>query len=59
MTLAPVHRKRINQLAHAAALRFELETREKWITELTKAREAGASFDQLQERIATLRLPVD
>jgi hypothetical protein len=59
MTLAPVHRKKVNQLAHAAALRFELDTRDRWIAELTKALEAGATFDQLKEHIAMLSLPVE
>ena len=58
MTLATVHRKRINQLAHAAALRYELETRDRWIAELSEALSAGASFVELQERIAGLANPV-
>ena len=53
-TLAPIHRKAVNQLAHAAAVRFELSTRDKWIRELTQALEAGATFQELQERIAKL-----
>ena len=53
-TLSSVHRKAINQAAHAAAQRFEVETRDRWIAELTKALEEGASFADLQERIAKL-----
>lgn len=52
--LATVHRKAVNQAAHAAALRFEIETRSRWIAELTEALEAGATFQELQERIAKL-----
>ena len=48
-TLAPVHRRAVNQAAHAAALRFEIETRDRWIQELTQALEAGASFEKLQQ----------
>jgi hypothetical protein len=54
LTLAPSHRKKINQQAHTAALRYELEIRAHWIAEITLAFEAGASFDELQERIAKL-----
>lgn len=53
-TLSSVHRKAINQAAHAAAQRFEMETRDRWIAELTKALEDGASFADLQERISKL-----
>jgi len=52
--LAPLHRKAVNQAAHAAALRFEIELRERWTKELTDALEAGATFDELQEKIAKL-----
>ena len=55
-TLAPVHRKAVNQAAHAAAVRFEIETRDRWIAELTAALTAGASFDELRERIAGLAI---
>ena len=58
-TLAPIHRKAVNRAAHAAAVRFEIETRDKWIRELTEALEAGATFDQLQEHLARLALPAD
>jgi hypothetical protein len=53
-TLATVLRKAVNQAAHAAALRFEIETRDRWITELTEALEAGATYQELQERITKL-----
>lgn len=53
-TLAPMHRKAVNQAAHAAAVRFEIATRDRWIQQLTQALEAGASFQQMQERIAAL-----
>lgn len=53
-TLSSVHRKAINQAAHAAAQRFEVETRDRWIADLTKALEEGASFADLQARIAKL-----
>ena len=53
-TLSSVHRKAINQAAHAVAQRFEVETRDRWIAEITKALEEGASFADLQERIAKL-----
>jgi hypothetical protein len=53
-TLVASHRKAINQAAHAAAVRFEIETRDKWLRELTQALEAGATFQELQERIAKL-----
>jgi len=54
MILPTIHRKKINQLAHAAAVRFEMETRDKWIRELTQALESGASFAELQARIVKL-----
>ena len=53
-TLVASHRKSINQAAHAAAVRFEIETRDRWIAELTEGLEAGATFAELQERIAKL-----
>ena len=53
-TLVTAHRKAVNQAAHAASLRFEIETRDRWIAELTEALEAGATFQELQERIAKL-----
>ena len=53
-TLSANHRKLINRAAHAAAGRFEIETRDRWIQELTQALEAGAPFAELQERIAKL-----
>jgi len=53
-TLAPIHRKAVNQSAHDAARRFELETRDRWLKELTDALEAGASYAQIQARIAEL-----
>lgn len=54
-TLAPIHSKAVNQAAHAAAVRYEIETRDKWIRELTEALEGGASFAALQERIEKFR----
>ena len=53
-TLVTAHRKAINQAAHAAAARFEVEARDKWVRELTEALEAGATFQEMQERIAKL-----
>ena len=53
-TLPSKHRKAVNQAAHAAALRFEMETRERWIRELTEALEAGASFQELREKLEQL-----
>jgi uncharacterized protein HemY len=53
-TLLTVHRKAVNQAAHAAAVRYEIETRDKWIRELTEALEAGTTFDELEKRIAEL-----
>ena len=53
-TLAPRHRKADNQLAHAATVRFEIETRDNWPRVLTEALAGGASFQELQERIAKL-----
>ena len=53
-TLATVHRKAVNQAAHAAALRFEIETRDKLMRELTDALSAGETFAQLQDRVAKL-----
>jgi hypothetical protein len=53
-TLLSAHRKAVNQAAHAAAVRFELSTRDKWIRELAEALGAGATFQELQERIAKL-----
>ena len=53
-TLSTNHRKAVNQAAHAAAQRFEIEIRERWLAELVEALEAGASFQELQERIAEL-----
>ena len=53
-TLAPIHRKAVNQAAHAAAVRFEIETRDRWLTELAQALADGASFAELGERIAKL-----
>lgn len=54
MTIVPAHRRKINQLAHAAALRFELDTRDRWTVEVTRALATGATFDQLQACIAKL-----
>jgi len=56
-TLATPHRKAVNRAAHAFALKVELLTRERWLGELTQALEAGATFAELQERIARLTLP--
>jgi uncharacterized protein HemY len=53
-TLSTIHRKAVNQAAHAASQRFEMETRDRWIAELTKALEAGASFAEIQAKIAGL-----
>ena len=53
-TLATPHRKAVNRAAHAFALKVELQTRERWLGELTQALEAGATFSMLQERIAKL-----
>ena len=53
-TLVTAHRKAVNQAAHAAAVRFEIETRDRWLAELTEALEAGATFQEMQERIAKL-----
>lgn len=50
--LAPLHRKAVNQAAHAAALRYEIELRERWTKELTDALEAGATFAEIQVMIA-------
>ena len=55
-TLATLHRKAVNQAAHAAAVRFEIETRDKWLRGLTEALEAGATFQELQEEIEALPL---
>ncbi len=55
-TLATPHRKAVNRAAHAFALKVELQTRERWIDELTQALEAGATFQQLQERLDKLTL---
>lgn len=52
--LAPVHRKAVNQAAHAAALRYEMELHERWTKELTDALEAGASFAAIQAKIEGL-----
>lgn len=54
MILQAIHRKQINQLAHAHALRVELEIRDKWVAEMTQALEGGLSFVEIQERIAKL-----
>ena len=53
-TLATAHRKAVNQAAHTAAVRFEIETRDMWLQSLREALEAGATFAELQERIAKL-----
>ena len=53
-TLATAHRKAINQASHAAAVRFEIATRDRWIQELTQELEAGATFAELQEKVAVL-----
>ena len=52
--LAPMHRKAVNQAAHSAAVRFEIVKREEWIQSLTDALNNGASFAEMQERIAKL-----
>ena len=54
--LAPVFRRKVNQLAHAHGLRKELEIRDRWMAELTQELDAGASFAQLQEKIARLSI---
>lgn len=53
-TLVTAHRKAVNRAAHAFALKVELLTRERWLEELTRALEAGATFAEIQQRIATL-----
>ena len=53
-TLVTAHRKAVNQAAHAAGLRFEIATRDRWIQELTQALEAGATFAEMQEKIEAL-----
>lgn len=53
-TIAPALRRKVNQLAHSHALRVELETRDRWLAELTRELENGATFTQLQEKIAKL-----
>ena len=53
-TLATPHRKAVNRAAHAFALKVELLTRERWINELTQALQGGASFAEIQKRIAAL-----
>lgn len=53
-TLVTAHRKAVNKAAHAAAVRFEIETRGRWINDLTGALEAGASFVELKRLIAQL-----
>ena len=53
-TLVTAHRKAVNQAAHAAAVRFEIETRDRWLAVLTEALEAGATLQEMQERIAKL-----
>lgn len=53
-TLATPHRKAVNRAAHAFALKVELQTRERWVDELTQALQAGASFAEIQHRIAAL-----
>ena len=53
-TLVTAHRRAVNKAAHAAAVRFEIEMRRGWLQELTAALEAGATFAELQERIAKL-----
>lgn len=53
-TLVTAHRKAVNKAAHAAAVRFEIETRDRWLYELTQALETGATFQELQARVAKL-----
>ena len=53
-TLIAAHRKAVNRAAHALALKVELRTRERWLGELTQALEAGATFVEIQQRIAAL-----
>jgi len=52
MTLSQIHPKAVNQAAHAAAVRFEIEARDRWIQELTRARKAGATFAELQAKLS-------
>ena len=53
-TLATPHRKAVNRAAHALALKVEQQIRKRWLDELTQALEAGASFADIQKRIAAL-----
>ena len=55
-TLVTAHRKAVNKAAHAAAVRFEIETRDRWLKQLTQALANGATFEQLQERLDGLTL---
>jgi len=55
-TLATPHRKAVNRAAHAFALKVELLSRERWLDELTRALDAGATFAELQERLDKLTL---
>lgn len=53
-TLVTAHRKAVNKAAHAAAVRFEIGARARWLYELTAALEAGASFAEIQALIKLL-----
>ena len=44
-------RRRVNQLAHAEAVRHEIRTRERLIDQLRRLREGGADFAELSVRL--------
>ncbi len=54
-TLAPIHRKAVNHAAHAAAVRFEIATRDRWIQELTEDLDAGATYAQIHAKFLRLQ----
>ena len=53
-TLGTAHHRAVNKATHAAAARFKLQTRCRWINDLTGALKGAASFVELQQRIAQL-----
>jgi hypothetical protein len=44
----------INRRAHAAALVYSVQLREKWLSEIEAARKNGETFEELQKRVAAL-----
>jgi hypothetical protein len=53
-TLSPKIRSAINRQAHAVAQRYEIETRERWVTACQTALDSGETHDAVLQRVVLL-----